>query len=194
MQYTFRFRESIGEIVGGLLLIALGTVWAVTSIGYGLIGEGGRLAPGTVPFSAGTVLALCGVVIAIKGVLTSRVPVGTPGSEVAGESVAVAVDSAAVTPAARLGGPQPETRRERLLALPREHPVLSVYLLIAFGVLLMPIIGFSVAFALAIFSILRFVERQRVLLAATVAVVTALFGFILFEVVFNLPLPEPFFL
>lgn len=188
MQRTFRLRESLGEIVGGLLLTALGAVWAVTSIGYGLIGEGGRLAPGTVPFGAGVILAVCGIAIAVKGVIAGLAPASDPEADNDGE--AEAVQSAPASPA----GPGPQPPFARLRTLVGSHPVLTVYALVAGGVLIMPVAGFAPAFALAIFSILWLVERQRVLLAAVVAIATAAFGFVLFEVVFNLPLPEPFFL
>ncbi|MEX1080029.1 MAG: tripartite tricarboxylate transporter TctB family protein [Homoserinimonas sp.] len=190
MQHSFRFRESIGEIAGGLFLLALGVVWAVTSTDYGLIGEGGRLAPGTVPFTAGVILALCGAVIVAKGIISGRVPAGGPEREAEVDGTASAVNAAGVAP--------PVTERKavatRVRSFPQDHPVLSVYGLVLIGVLIMPITGFSIAFALAIFAILRLVERQRIRTAAAIAVVTALFGYLLFEVVFNLPLPEPFFL
>jgi hypothetical protein len=187
MERTFRLRESIGEIVGGLLLTALGVVWAVTSIGYGLIGDGGRLAPGTVPFGAGVILAVCGFAIAVKGTVAGLAPAGDREAENIGE--AEAVQSAPASPAP-VG---PQSRVDRLRGKLQGHPVLSVYAMVTAGVLIMPVVGFSAAFALAIFSILWLVERQRVWLAMAIAVVTAVFGYVLFEVVFNLPLPEPFF-
>jgi putative tricarboxylic transport membrane protein len=189
MRHTFRFREAIGDLVGGLVLIPLGVVWAITSAGYGVIGEGGRLAPGTVPFVAGVILAICGVAIAAKGVIASRLTVG----QVERETEHDGAEAAEIAPAPSVAS-ETESVTSGLRAFPRAHPVLSVYLIVVLGVLMMPVAGFSIAFSLAIFAILRFVERQRVLLAVAIAVTTALFGFVLFEVVFNLPLPEPFFL
>src|SRR5690554_5757663 len=116
MQKTFRLRENIGEIVGGLLLTALGVVWAVTSIDYGVIGDGGRLAPGTVPFGAGVVLALCGVAICVKGVVTGMKSAPAPDDV---NGMAAAGDSAAATPVV----PTTQSILARTIGTPRTNPV-----------------------------------------------------------------------
>ena len=79
-------------------------------------------------------------------------------------------------------------------SLPKRYPIATVYILVVLSVLIMPVVGFAAAFALGIFGILRLVERQSVLTSAMVGIITALLGYVLFEVIFNLPLPEPFFL
>lgn len=188
MQKVFRVRDFIGEIIGGLLLVALGTVWSVTSIGYGLIGDGGRLAPGTVPFGAGLILALCGIAIAAKGIVAARRPAGDATAEYDG--LVAADDSAAARPLVATT----QSILARSVKSTRTNPVLVVFALVTAGVLAMPLIGFSIAFAITIFFILVIVERQRPLRALLIAVVTAGFGFVLFEVIFRLPLPTPFFL
>lgn len=190
MQQRLRFGETTGEILGGLALAALGVAWAVTSIGYGLASDS-RLAPGVVPFTAGALLALCGLLLAAKGIAVSvktgekllqRVDVTEGGDE------STAVGS---TPPDSEAAP---TLLQRISAIPHKNPVLSVYLVIVVAMALMPLVGFAVAFALAIFAIMRLVERQRVMLSAIVAIATAAAGYVLFEVIFNLPLPTPFFL
>src|SRR5690606_5831442 len=128
---VFRARESIGEIIGGVLLTALGAVWAVTSIGYGLIGEGGRLAPGTVPFGAGVILALCGIAIAVKGVLVAFRPTGDAVAESQGE--AAAGNPAAARPLAATT----QSILARTMGAPRTNPVLVVFALVTAGVLAM---------------------------------------------------------
>lgn len=188
MQKSFRARETIGEIVGGALLTALGAVWAATSIGYGLIGEGGRLAPGTVPFGAGVILALCGIAIAVNGVIAAIRPVADAAAELNGE--VAAGDSAAARPLAATT----QSILARTMSTPRTNPVLVVFALVIAGVLAMPLIGFSVAFAITIFFILLIVERQSAVRALLISIITAGFGFVLFEVIFRLPLPAPFFL
>jgi|SRR5690554_1954431 len=188
MQKTFRARESIGEIIGGVLLTALGAVWAATSIGYGLIGDGGRLAPGTVPFGAGLILALCGIAIAVKGVVVALKPAADATAE--NNGLAAADDPAAARPLAATT----QSILARTVSAPRTNPVLVVFALVTAGVLAMPVIGFSVAFAVTIFFILLIVERQRAIRALLISVVTAGFGYVLFEVIFRLPLPAPFFL
>src|SRR5690554_1438958 len=176
MQKIFRFRENIGEIIGGLLLTALGVVWAVTSIGYEVVGDGGRLAPGTVPFGAGVILALCGIAICIKGIVAGL----KTGSEHDDASAAAAAgDPAAARPLVATT----QSILARTLTKPRTNPVLVVFALVTAGVLAMPVIGFSVAFALAIFFILLIVERQPVVRSLLISVVTAGCGYVLFEVI-----------
>lgn len=191
---SLRPRAVLGEIAGGLLLLAIGVVWAIGAGDYGLLGEGGRLAPGTVPFFCGAALALTGTFIAGKALLHSGRRADDIGDSGGAEiTVAGAGNPAPATAGTTITATRPSIAT-RLRLIPVTYPVLSVYLIMAAGILLMPVFGFAVSFALLIFVILRFVERQRVLTSILVGVTTAACGFLLFEVLFNLPLPEPFFL
>lgn len=190
MQQRVRFGETTGEIVGGLALAALGVVWAVTSTEYGLVSDA-RLAPGAVPFAAGALLALCGLALAAKGVVVS-VKTGEPMLQRV-SATEREVESTEVDPTSRSVAGE-TSMLQRVSAIPRKYPVLSVYLIVVLAMASMPLVGFAVAFAVAIFAIMLFVERQRMALSAIVAVGTAAAGYVLFEVVFNLPLPAPFFL
>lgn len=189
MQQRVRFGETTGEILGGLALTALGVVWAVTSIDYGIVSDT-RLAPGAVPFTAGALLALCGLALAVRGIVVSLRTGESLLHRVAttsGEDESTDVDSSSPDAAAT-------SPLQLASAFLRKNPVLSVYLIVVLAMALMSLVGFAVAFALAIFAIMLLVERQRIMLSAIVAVATAAAGYVLFEVVFNLPLPAPFFL
>lgn len=195
-----RFRESIGEIVGGLVLCALGIVWAVVSSGYGIIGEGGRLAPGTLPFFCGAGLAATAAVIVLKALFVSRDSSAEPdvtedsSNEVVGATDLAPTASAAPMDTASFSHVMTVRTPRSIGSLPKRYPIATVYVLVVLSVLIMPIVGFAAAFALGIFGILRLVERQSALTSAMVGIITALLGYVLFEVIFNLPLPEPFFL
>ncbi|EAR25859.1 hypothetical protein A20C1_08263 [marine actinobacterium PHSC20C1] len=196
-----RLRSSFGEIVIGTILIAIGTVWAVGAGGYGLLGEGGRLAPGTLPFACGVALAITGVFITAKTLFGARID-SDPDHELDESEAIATAESGAEQSAPDLGsGASDKTpvltrlsTAARIRALPAAYPVGTVLLFLAVGLLLMPLLGFAISFALVIVAILRFVEKQALRTALLVGVVTSLFGFLLFEVLFNLPLPEPFFL
>lgn len=224
-------RESIGEIFGGCTLVVLGVVWVIGAEGYGLIGDGGRLAPGSLPFLCGAGLIVTGVIIGLKAVVVSRgnfvsrdsdrdldpddadehaigpVVVSALRSQVEGVQAATAetavprveMTQGATTQQSVVQSDQPVvtgrgTLLTRIRRLPVTSPVLTVYGLMVFGVLFMPVLGFALAFAILIFAILRLVERQPVHVSAMVGIVTAVLGYLLFEVLFNLPLPDPFFL
>jgi Tripartite tricarboxylate transporter TctB family len=192
-----RFRESIGEIVGGSVLCLLGIVWAVVSSDYGVIGEGGRLAPGTLPFFCGVGLAITGGVIAIKAAIVGRGNSddsdATAGEDLEGVGAAEAAPAAPLDTASFAHATTVRAPRS-IGSLPKRYPIATVYILVVLSVLIMPLVGFAAAFALGIFGILRLVERQTVLTSALVGIITALLGYVLFEVIFSLPLPEPFFL
>lgn len=196
-----RLRSSIGEIVMGVILIVIGIVWAVGAGGYGLLGEGGRLAPGTLPFVCGVALAITGIFITAKTLFGARI-VSDPDHELDESEAIVTTESGAENPAPDLGSsvstrttvPTQLSRAARIRALPAANPVAAVLLFLAVGLLLMPLLGFAISFALVIVAILRFVEKQALRTSVLVGLVTSLFGFLLFEVLFNLPLPEPFFL
>lgn len=196
-----RLRSSIGEIVMGTILIVIGVVWAVGAGGYGLLGDGGRLAPGTLPFACGVALALTGVFITAKTVFGAR-KVSQADSELNEFEAIAATESGTGQPAPDLGGsvstktipPTQLSQAARIRALPATNPVAAVLLFLAAGLLLMPVLGFAISIALVIVAILRFVEKQALRTSLMAGAITSLLGFLLFEVLFNLPLPELFFL
>lgn len=195
MQRRLHTSETFGDVFGGLAFAVLGIVWALTSIGYGLTADA-RLAPGTVPFIAGGLLAVCGLTLAAKGIVAS-VRSDEPLLQLVASGDETATSSAAGPAASSPGAadaPRPTPVAQRLQSAVLHRPVLSVYLIVVAAMLIMPLTGFALAFAIAIFTIMRWVEQQRLLLSTVVAVATALAGYLLFEVVFRLPLPTPFFL
>lgn len=196
-----RLRSSIGEIIMGVILIVIGLVWAMGAVGYGLLGDGGRLAPGTLPFVCGVTLAITGVLITAKTLFGASMA-SDPDRELDELEAVAATEFGAEQSAPDIGSSAStkttlttqQSPAARILALPSAYPVAAVLLFLAAGVLLMPLLGFAISFALVIVAILRFVEKQALRTSLLVGVITSLLGFLLFEVLFNLPLPEPFFL
>lgn len=194
-----RTAHSIGDILSGLILFLIGLIWAIGAESYGLLGEGGRIAPGTVPFACGTALAFTGMVITIQASRSSSRQKGggseldQPGNAAAaGTRVENASSVTAKGTVATLTDDKPKLSM-RMRTWMSRNSVFTVFAVLTAGLLLMPILGFFISFGLLIFVILRYVEQQSIRISVFVGAITAFLGFILFEVFFNLPLPEPFF-
>lgn len=192
-------RERWGEVTAFALLTAVGAAVAVSSFSYGITDDGGRVGPGFMP------LVLGGLLFALGGIqLVARLrpaagdpagPARQPGDPVAESSAAVA--GSAAEPAAA-AGPAPDSATDptggdvdsmgRTQAF-RIRQLWTVAAAIFVGILLVPYVGFLIAFGALVLFISVVVERRPwlgavVITGIAVAVVYAVFGVFL-----NVPLP-----
>ncbi len=193
----------VPDLVGGLLIIGVGAVFAINALQFEVIGEGGRLAPGAMPFFSGILLALTGVGVIVKGVFPTaeeaekdeirsgedpqdRSTAATDGS-VSDETDAKdaddddqGIDPSELTPSA-----DPDLKTGRSLL---------VLAAAAVATWLAPRIGFLLAFAVMIVGLLVLHEREKLWKAVLVAAGAYLFAWLLFVNFLNIPIPEmPFF-
>lgn len=183
--------DRLPDLAGGGLLALLGVAVAVASAGYGLFGEGSRLAPGFTPFLTGTVLAVLGAAIAARALRPvpppehpdqPAGPQGPPGQVPPGH-VAHAPVSLDQVAHAEEGGAAPEAsgRQTRTVA--------AVFALSAATILLTPLLGFLLAFGLLVLVLAVAVERRGLLPSAALAVGATAAVWLLFERFLAVPLP-----
>jgi putative tricarboxylic transport membrane protein len=156
-----------GDVVASTVLTLLGVVAAAAGLGYGAFVDGGRVGPGYVPLFAGVLLAGLGAAMLVLAV-RSVAGAGTGGADPDAE------------PGADIFG---RTHRQRMRIL---WSVLGLTLL---AVVLVPYVGFLVAFGLLVLIVSVLVEGRRVLpsLAVTVATVAVTYG--VFGLFLQIPLP-----
>lgn len=145
---------------------ALGVAWVLGAGQYDYLGDGGRLAPGTLPALAGGVMAVCGLGVMLGAFRPQAADAADP-TELA-------------PPEGEPPGDGDRTSTGPLVAL---LGVLTVCLVLA------PMIGFDFAFAAATFVILKLIERSSLLAAVSAAVAIWAACFLLFELVLQVPLP-----
>jgi putative tricarboxylic transport membrane protein len=151
------------------VLAALGAAVFGTSFGYGILGEGGRVGPGLLPMVTGLLLLLLGAgqLLARLRRPRSEPPDPAPGDDAADD----AVDAFGHTEAQRV---------RRLWIVVAALPV---------ALLLVPLIGFLLAFGLLVLFVSAVVERRPPLVALLVAAVAVAGGHGIFAEFLDVPLP-----
>lgn len=161
-------REKAPDLVVSALLVALGAAFAGgAASGFPLMGEGGRIGSGFMPFVAGVLLAVFGAMVGGEALLRRR-PEGA--GEVEGEP----------------GGEGDEEEGSR-------YTVGVVFGLTLLAVLLIPVIGFLLSFGLLVFALVRFVEGGGWLLGVGMGVGSAVVTWLVFVLFLGIPLPMGIF-
>jgi hypothetical protein len=164
------------------VIIALGLAAAVTGAGYGFLGEDGRIGPGFLPAIAGALMA----VFAVVNVVTSgRKPSATLESVV--EDQIPGLDHAESSELTADGGDldiygRTQRQRDRML-----WTVIGIMLA---TVLLVPLLGFMLAFAAMLVVVAVVVERRKILPSIAVSVVTLAATYAVFVLFLRVPLPQ----
>lgn len=183
------------------LLTAIGLFALVTAIGYGLFNEGARVGPGLVPAVVGAGIALIGGWEFIA-MLRGRRDDHTHGLA----EVAASVTRGTAAPAATAGAVVADTAGGGGSATPgaAEDDDVDIYgrtsatrgrqLWIVFGalvvtVLLVPLLGFLVAFFLLSVFISAIVERRAWLPSVVISLVAVVVVWAVFSQFLNVPLP-----
>ena len=156
-----------GQAVAFGMLAVLGAAVFASSFGYGILGEGGRVGPGLLPMATGLLLLLLSAAQLLTrlrrlrraGDAPADAPGGT-GTDVFGRT---------------------ETQRVRQLRL--------VVLALPVAVLLVPLLGFLVAFGLLVLFVSAVVERRPPLVALLVTALAMACGYGIFAVFLDVPLP-----
>lgn len=154
---------------------ALGAAMAVRSIGYHLLGSGGRIGPGFMPFVAGIALAVFSAWACVEIVVQARR--AEPGSAAASTGEAVGTEEATGT--AAKSTESPGTKRK----------VVLVFLLAVGATALTAVTGFLIAFGLLVFVLLAAVEREPLKLAAPISVAAVAMSWLVFIRLLGVPLP-----
>lgn len=162
-------RKGAADLSAGLIVISLGAVWTWYAGDYGYIGEGGRMAAGTLPAIAGGVLIACGLAVVITAL--GRVVTGpADGDGSHGQ---------------RPKGP----RRPPSGALDSGSRRLLLLGGLAICLLAAPLLGFTASFAVLTFLVMKLLERRSVVAATLSALAIFAFGYVVFELLLQVPLP-----
>lgn len=161
-------REKAPDLVGAVLLVVLGAAFAVgAASGFPLMGEGGRIGSGFMPFVAGVLLVVFAAMVGVE-VLLRRRPEG------------------ADAPAEEPGGESGEEEGSR-------YTVGVVFGLTLVAVLLIPVLGFLLSFGLLVFALVRFVERGGWLFGVGMGVGAVVVTWLVFVLFLQIPLPMGIF-
>jgi hypothetical protein len=154
-----------GQAIAFGVLAAVGAAVFATSFGYGILGEGGRVGPGLLPMVTGLLLLLLSAVQLLARLRRLRAGGTTPPPQDAGTDV--------------FG--RTEAQRVRQLVM--------VLIALPVSVLMVPVLGFLVAFGLLVLFVSAVVERRPPLVALLVTAVAVALGYGIFAVFLDVPLP-----
>lgn len=146
------------------VLAALGAAVLVTSFGYGILGEEGRVGPGLLPMVLGLLLLLLSafqLLVRLRRLRSGEREAPTGGG----------VDVFGRTDAQRV------------------RQLWMVVIALPVTVLLVPLLGFLPAFGLLMLFVSAIVERRPPLVAVVVTVVAVAAGYGVFEEFLDVPLP-----
>lgn len=161
-------KDRAPDLVGAALLMVLGAVFAGgTLFRYEIFGEGGRIGPGFMPFSAGLLLVVFGAMVGMGAWMGGRPEV----------EEAISADY-------ETGGTGDEGSW---------HTVALVFGLTLVAILLIPLLGFLPSFGILIFMLVRFVEGRGFPLAAGTGVGAVIFAWLVFVFFLRIPLPGGMF-
>ena len=173
-------RRARADLVGGLVVSAIGIAWAWMAGAYGYLGEGGRVEAGTLPALAGAVLLVCGLSVTTAALIRharARRPVPVDASE------------AELPNSGRDGEPDADDGAYDLMdaKAPLKRAVVLGGLLAC--LLLAPVLGFTAAFATLTFILVKLVEGRSLWAAGGAAAAIFAFGYVVFESLLQVPLP-----
>lgn len=164
---------SLGALAGGIALI-------VNGLGYGVTHDPG-VGAGFLPLVAGCILAVTGAVWAVRLGLAAQAHHSMDGPHPATDSALETVLIDGLDDAADDDVAMPDRRGWQRVGI--------VVASLAGAALLLPLLGYTVAVALLLFTVLRFVSERRWWLAALIAVGGALITRLVFQVWLGTSLP-----
>lgn len=167
-----------------IIIIALGLGAAALGLGYGVLGDDGRIGPGFLPTLCGVLMAL----FALINFFNSRPEEAT--------TLEGLIEDEAVSDAAELEAPSATSadgtdiygRSQRQ----RDRMLWAVVGIILATVILIPLLGFILAFAVMLVVIAVVVERRRILPSLMVSVITLAVTYAIFVIFLQVPLPQGF--
>lgn len=167
-------------------IIALGSAAAIVAAGYGFLGEDGRIGPGFLPTIAGGLMAFFAAVNA----LTSGKEHGATLEGMVEDKVvedAVSAGPADIpADAASAGSTDIYGRTQRQ----RDRMLWAVVGIVLATVLLVPLLGFLLAFAAMLVVIAVVVERRKIVPSVVVTAITLAATYAVFVLFLRVPLPQ----
>lgn len=161
-------RQILPDIIGTILLVAIGAAFAIGGSGYGVFGEGGRIGPGFMPFMTGILVAVFGAMVGLGAFRKSRRPeASTEDSE--------GYDFPDI------GEADEEADSTRTVGV--------VFAMTLAAILLTTFAGFLPSFGLLVFALVRFIEKGSMVAAAALGAGSAAAAWLVFVLFLQIPLP-----
>ncbi len=160
-------RRILPDIVGTILLVAIGAAFAVGGSGYGVFAAGGRIGPGFMPFMTGILVAAFGAMVGLEAIRRPRHPEGDAPETLAAIAAAETADES-----------ESSTKT-----------VAIVFAMTLAAILLTTFAGFLPSFGLLVFALVRFVEKGSIISAAALGVGSAAAAWLVFVLFLQIPLP-----
>lgn len=177
-------RRHGGDLLFSAALVVLGLAVAVGAVGYNLVGNGGRIAPGFTPFVAGLALTGFAAWAFAETRARSRRTVAAPARQQPQSGPSRGAEEPVEEPADTTRGPiGPST------AVNAERRAVLVFALLLATIALTFVTGFLLAFGLLILTLLWYVEREKPWLAVLVSVAAVLVAWLVFVQFLQVPLP-----
>ena len=167
-------------IASSVILALLGIGAVIGGLSYGVIEEDGLIGPGFLPTMAGALVAIFAIGDVI-GRLRAK-PVMSEAELILGaEADAVLEEEVAAESDIDIFG-RTQKQRSRMLV--------AVLLILIVTLLLVPLLGFIISFALMLLSIAVFVEKRKWLPALAVTAAALAVIYLIFVVLLRVPLPQ----
>lgn len=171
-------RYVVNELVGAAVLVLVGLGFAVGGATYGVFNEQGRIGTGFLPFVSGLLMAVFGLAVAVETWLALRRGASAEGPHEGESQDLLALALASDDEHAGAGEEEGQGRS-----------VAVVFALTLGAILLIPFIGFLISFALLLFVLVTWVEREGVARGLAISVAGVVFTYLIFEAFLNVPLP-----
>ncbi|WP_411374967.1 tripartite tricarboxylate transporter TctB family protein [Arthrobacter sp. MPF02] len=175
--------HAIQKFLPNAVIIALGIAATVVAAGYGVVGDDGRMGPGFLPAAAGSLMA---VFAAMNAVTSGRKRSATLESVVEDRIPGIDHDEASQDLAAESDDRDIYGRTQRQ----RDKMLWTVLGIIFATVLLVPLLGFMLAFAVMLVVVAVVVERRKILPSLAVSAVTLAATYAVFVLFLRVPLPQ----
>lgn len=179
--------SALQRFVPNAVIMALGLAAAAMGAGYGVLDDDGRIGPGFLPTVAGALMAFFA---AVNVVTSGRKPTATLDSVV--EDQIPGIDHGEVPPVPGMDGNADSGdldiygRTQRL----RDRMLWTVIGIVLATVVLVPLLGFMLAFAAMLLVIAVVVERRKFLPSVMVTVLTLAATYAIFVLFLGVPLPQ----
>lgn len=184
---TVQRKKDIADVIGGLILLAVGVFFVTENYGFGILRDGGRMAAGAMPVFTGAALAFCALGILAgpaKRLLLAR-SVTVPSATDASASSASGTESE--------GGSTSADSIDSDVDLAASGKMLKAFIVLGLtmgATWLAPRIGFLLAFLLLIFVIWVALEKVRPIKALALTFGFGVFVHFVFLEFLRIPVPR----
>lgn len=176
-----------GKTIGNLVILVLGLAAAVGGFQYGFIGQDKRIAAGFLPVLAGSLMALLAGVELAKSRRTGR---SSTLEALVAQAAGIAEHEDPAAPAASSGIPDDDFDIYGRDQKTRKRMLWTVLAVLLATVLVIPLTGFVLAFAMMLVVIAVFVEKRRILPSIAVSTTALGLTYLVFVGLLRVPLPQ----